>query len=178
MDDVSVRTPMQWPSVWGRLCLSRYILYTQHIHSIWSDIHYINIWLHLLFTGSIMRVLLIQTVLHNTRWTLRNVWHKLSFVSVITFCLSCKKKVWAYSTRLSKEDLQLGYNQCLIHAVTWDEVKADSGRVMNLYEMTCPALLQTQVACNILWNSTLHILLYLLFRNFLTTAMFSVPYLH
>lgn len=34
----------------------------------------------------------------------------------------------------------------------WDEVKADKETVMNLYEMSCPALTQSQVACNRIMN--------------------------
>lgn len=65
----------------------------------------------------------------------------------ITFYLSCRR-VAAYSARLRSKDLQLEDNRCLICAVMWDEVKADRGTVMNLYEMSCPALSQSQAACN------------------------------
>lgn len=69
------------------------------------------------------------------------------FVNSITFCLS-RRRVGAYSARLKSKDLQLEDNRCLICAVMCDEVKADRGTVMNLYEMSCPVLLQSQVACN------------------------------
>ncbi len=69
------------------------------------------------------------------------------FVNRVTFRLS-RRRAAAYSARLRSKDLHLEDNRCLICAVMWDEVKADRETVMNLYEMSCPALPQSQVACN------------------------------
>lgn len=72
-------------------------------------------------------------------------------MSRITFCLSCRG-VAAYPARLRSKDLHLEDNRYLICAAMWDEVKADKETVMNLYEMSCPALTQSQVACNRIMN--------------------------
>lgn len=52
-----------------------------------------------------------------------------------TFCLF-STRVGAYSARLKSKALQLEDNRCLICAVMCDEVEADRGTVMNLFEMS------------------------------------------
>lgn len=113
------------------------------IHCVWS--HCINIWACSLFNRGVL------TFRANSEWIHYPEWKKFVLQvllwSRITFCLCCRR-VGAYSARLRSKDLQLEDNRCLICAVMWDEVKADRGTVMNLYEMSCPALLQSQVSCN------------------------------
>lgn len=133
MDGVSATVPLQWPPCLRRAPLDNSIYKTL---CFWS--HCINIlacFLLCFFTSK-----LIQSEFLYTAWK-SSVFF---FANRVTFCPSCGR----VAARLKSKDLQLEDNRCLICAVMWDEVKADRGTVMNHYEMSCPALPQSQVSCN------------------------------